>query len=45
MVESLSEVRGRLTSGPTKTFETRWVPMPDFVADALREHVERYPPC
>jgi hypothetical protein len=43
IVESLSDVRGRLAFGPTKTFETRWVPMPDFVAEALREHVEAYP--
>jgi integrase len=43
VVESLSEVRGRLALGPTKTYETRWVPMPVFVADALREHVEAYP--
>ena len=43
VVESLSEVRGRLAFGPTKTFEARWVPMPNFVADALREHVEAYP--
>jgi integrase len=43
VVESLLEVRGRLAVGPTKTFETQWVPMPVFVADALREHVEAYP--
>jgi integrase len=43
VVESLSEVRGHRAFGPTKTFETRWVPMPDFVADAVREHVDAYP--
>jgi len=43
VVESLSEVHGHLALGPTKTFETRWVPMPDFVADAVREHVDAYP--
>ena len=42
VVESLAEVGGRLSFGPTKTYETRWVPMPEFVASALREHVEAF---
>jgi integrase len=35
--------RRLLALGPTKTYETRWVSMPAFVAEALQEHVERYP--
>lgn len=41
--ESLSEVRGRLTVGPTKTGATREVPMPRFLVDELAEHVRRFP--
>lgn len=38
--ESLSEVRGVLHRGPTKTYETRTVALPGFVRDALVDHLE-----
>jgi integrase len=38
-----SEVRGRLTFGPTKTGRSRVVAIPRFLTAILREHVERYP--
>ena len=44
VVETLSEVRGELRFGGTKTTgSTRWVPMPSFVVDELRAHVGAYP--
>jgi integrase len=43
VVESASEVRGRLSIGPTKTGRVRTIAMPRFLADMLGEHVGRYP--
>lgn len=43
VVEAMSEVRGRLITGPTKTGATREVPAPRFIVDELAEHVARYP--
>jgi hypothetical protein len=43
VVEAMSEVRGRLVVGPTKTGATRDVPMPKFVVAELAEHVRQYP--
>lgn len=43
VVESLSEVRGRLVTGPTKTNKRRRVSLPPFLVDALAEHIKRYP--
>jgi integrase len=44
IVETLSEVHGELRIGGTKTWgSTRWVPMPSFVVDVLREHIDAYP--
>ncbi len=41
---SASEVGGKLVTGPTKTGAgTRTFTAPRFLADALTEHVERYP--
>jgi integrase len=35
VVESVSEVNGRLVFGPTKTYQNRSVPLPRFVCDEL----------
>lgn len=43
VVESLAEVRGTLTTGPTKTGKRRTVTLPPFLAEMLGEHVGRYP--
>jgi integrase len=43
VVESASEVRGRLFIGPTKTGRVRTIALPRFLADMLGEHVGRYP--
>jgi integrase len=43
VVEALSEVRGELVTGPTKTRNRRTVSLPSFLADAVGEHVGRYP--
>jgi integrase len=43
VIEAMSEVRGRLVVGPTKTGATREVPMPKFIVDELAEHVRRHP--
>jgi integrase len=43
VVESVSEPKGHgVVFGPTKTYETRWVPMPPFVAELLETHAEQY---
>jgi integrase len=41
--ESLSEVRGALVVGPTKTRNRRSVSLPATVADMLGEHIAHYP--
>jgi integrase len=43
VVASLSEVRGELTVGPTKTGKRRTITVPRFLADMLAEHIDRYP--
>jgi integrase len=43
VVESASEVRGKLTIGPTKTGRVRTIALPRFLADMLGEHIGRYP--
>ena len=42
-MESLSEVGGRLETGPTKTGARRTVTLPRFLAEMLGEHLARYP--
>jgi integrase len=42
VVESLSEVRGRLVTGPTKTGVRRTVTLPGFLTEMLSEHIGRY---
>lgn len=43
VVESLSEVRGELVTGPTKTRNRRTVTLPVFLADMIGEQIGRYP--
>ena len=43
VAEAASEVRGRLTFGPTKTGRVRTIGLPRFLADMLGEHIGRYP--
>ena len=43
VVESLSEVRGRLVTGPTKTGARRTVTLPAFLAKLLDDHIAVYP--
>lgn len=43
VVESLSEVRGRLVTGPTKSGSRRSVTLPRFLAQMIGEHIDRYP--
>jgi len=38
--EALAEISGRLTFGPTKTYQTRNVHLPAFVADMVGRHLE-----
>ncbi|MDH3498729.1 MAG: site-specific integrase [Acidimicrobiia bacterium] len=40
--ETLSEVRGEFHTVPPKTWETRTVAIPPFVADILGEHIGRF---
>ncbi len=40
VAEAVSDVNGRLVYGPTKTFERRWVRLPDFLAEQLARHLE-----
>jgi integrase len=39
VVESASEVRGKLINGQTKTYENRTVSLPPFLRDMLAEHI------
>ncbi len=41
--ESLSEVNGHLSVGPTKTGTSRAVSLPAFLRDMLAEHLARFP--
>jgi integrase len=41
--ETLSEVAGRLHTGPTKTKAKRSVALPSFVMDAIRAHLDPWP--
>jgi integrase len=41
--EAASEVRGRLTVGPTKTGRVRRVALPRFLAEMLGAHIGEYP--
>ena len=43
VVESLSEVRGRLVTGRTKTGARRNVTLPAFLAEMISAHMGRYP--
>lgn len=43
--ESLSEVRGHLYFGPTKTQEDRVIVLPKFLRDALAAHLAQYVPA
>lgn len=43
VVESIAEVQGKLTTGPTKTGKRRAVTLPAFLAEMLGEHIGRYP--
>lgn len=43
MAESLSEARGQLHFGPTKTYRTRSIVIPSFLRDLLAEHLARGP--
>jgi integrase len=40
VAEAVSDVNGRLVYGPTKTFERRWVRLPDFLAEQLARQLE-----
>ena len=40
VAEAASDVNGRLLYGPTKTFERRWVRLPDFLLERLARHLE-----
>jgi integrase len=42
VVETLSEVNGKLYAVPPKTWESRTIAIPPFVADALGAHVGRF---
>ena len=42
VVETLSEVKGQLYAVPPKTWETRTIAVPPFVADVLGEHIGRF---
>lgn len=41
VAESMSEARGQLHFGPTKTYRTRLVVVPGFLRDLLAEHLAR----
>src|SRR5690606_31931390 len=42
--ESLSEVRGHLYFGPTKTHEDRVIVLPKFLREAMAVHLAQYVP-
>lgn len=44
ITESLAEVGGSLTFGPTKTHAHRSIPLPRSLADRLRDHLEDVSP-
>lgn len=44
VVRQVKLVRGRLVFAPPKHGRLRDVPLPDSVADALRWHLDRFPP-
>ncbi len=41
--ESLAQVHGELVLGPTKTYESRTVPLPRFLVDDLAAHLSAHP--
>jgi integrase len=43
VVESLTEVRGQVALGPTKTGKRRTITVPRFLAEMIGEHIARYP--
>lgn len=43
VVAAVSEVRGELVTGPTKTGRPRALTVPRFLAEMLGEHIGRYP--
>jgi integrase len=43
VARALSEVRGHITEGPTKTGKVRMVTMPRIVVEVLEEHLGRHP--
>jgi len=43
VIASVSEVKGGLVTGPTKTKSRRWVKVPRFLCDMLSMHVTRFP--
>lgn len=43
VVESLGEVRGVLTTGPTKTGKRRTISLPGFLAEMIGAHIGTYP--
>jgi integrase len=43
VAEAASEVRGRVTFGPTKTGRVRTIGLPRFLAEMLGGHIGRYP--
>ncbi len=40
VAEAVSDVNGRLEHGPTKTFERRWVRLPQFMVERLARQLE-----
>lgn len=44
VAEAVSDVNGRLVYGPTKTFERRWVRLPDFLVERLARDLEEVGP-
>src|SRR5262249_3234106 len=42
VVESLSEVHGRVVAGPTKTGKRRTITVPRFLAEMIGEHIGHY---
>ena len=42
ITESLSNARGKLTIGPTKTHENRIVPLPPFLRELVEDHLSRF---
>lgn len=40
IAEAASDVNGQLVYGPTKTYERRWVRLPGFLNEMIRQHLE-----